>query len=163
MGLKTNSNTGSTFSSNQLLKGHRALLGSLERLSTGKKINKASDDASGMAIVNALESQTMGYGQAIKNSNDAISITQVADGTLEKASNIVQDIRAKAIQAASAAQSPESRLAIQADIGKSLQSMKDIARNTTFMVRHFCPAILLTNNSRWGPKLEKPLPSLWGQ
>ncbi|MBA3011424.1 MAG: flagellin [Proteobacteria bacterium] len=130
MGLKTN--TGSTFFSNQLLKGHRALLESLERLSTGKKVNKASDDASGMAIANAFESQAMGYGQAIRNSNDAISITQVADGALEKASNIVQDIRAKAIQAASAAQSPESRLAIQADIGKSLQSMKDIARNTTF-------------------------------
>lgn len=132
MGFKINTNTGSAFSSYQLQKGQQALSESLERLSTGKKINKASDDAAGMTIANRLASQAKGFGQAIKNSNDAISITQVADGALGQASEIVQDIRVKAIQAASAAQSPETRLAIQADIENSLQSIKDIAQNTTF-------------------------------
>jgi len=132
MSLRINTNTGSAFSSYQLQKGHRALSQSLERLSTGKRINKASDDAAGMMIANTLASQARGYGQAIRNSNDAIAITQVADGALGQASDIVQDIRVKALQAANASQSPESRLAIQADIDKSLQSIKDIAQNTTF-------------------------------
>jgi len=132
MSLKINTNTGSAFSSYQLQKGQQALSESLERLSTGRRINKASDDAAGMTIANRLTSQAKGFGQAIKNSNDAISITQVADGALGQASKMVQDIRVKAIQAASAAQSPETRLAIQADIDKSLQSIKDIAQSTTF-------------------------------
>lgn len=120
------------FSSFHLQKGHQALSESLERLSTGKKINKAADDAAGMMIANILSSQTKGYGQAIQNSTDAISITQVADGALGQASDRVQDIRTKALQAANQSQSPESRQAIQADIDKSLQSIKDIAQDTSF-------------------------------
>lgn len=125
-------NTGSAFSSYQLQKSQQDLSGSLERLSTGKRINKASDDASGMAIANQLASQSNGFGQAIKNANDAISITQVADGALGQATDLIQGIRVKAIQAASAAQSPASLQAIQADIGKSLESLKNIAQNTSF-------------------------------
>jgi flagellin len=132
MSFRINTNTSSAFSGYQLQKGHQALSGSLERLSTGKHINKASDDASGMMIANALASQARGYGQAIRNSNDAISITQVADGALGQASDIVQNIRIKALQAANGAQSPESLQAIQADIGNSLQSINDIAQNTSF-------------------------------
>ncbi|MCP3943818.1 MAG: flagellin [Desulfobacteraceae bacterium] len=132
MSFKINTNIGSAFSGYQLQKGHRALSESLGRLSTGKRINKAADDASGMAIANALSSQAKGFSQAIRNSNDAISITQVADGALGNVSDILQDIRVKAIQAASGAQSPESRQAIQADIEKSLQGIKDIAQNTSF-------------------------------
>ncbi|MCD4678097.1 MAG: flagellin [Desulfobacula sp.] len=132
MSLRINTNTGSAFSSYQLQKSQTDLSGSLQRLSTGKRINKASDDAASMAIANKLASQSRGFGQAIRNANDAISITQVADGALGQATDLIQNIRVKAIQAASAAQSPESRQAIQADIGKSLESLKDIAQNTSF-------------------------------
>jgi flagellin len=132
MSFKINTNTMSSFSSLQLQKGHQALSESLERLSTGKRINKASDDAAGMVIANTLASQAKGYGQAIRNANDAISITQVADGALGQASDILQDIRVKAVQAANGSQSPESRQAIQADIANSLQSIKDIAQDTSF-------------------------------
>jgi len=132
MGFKINTNTNSAFSHLQLQKSQQALSESLERLSTGKRINKAADDASGMVIANTLKSQAKGFGQAIKNSNDAISITQVADGALGQASERLQDIRVKAIQAANASQSPASRQAIQADIDKSLQSIKDIAQDTSF-------------------------------
>ena len=114
MSFRINTNTASAFSSYQLQKGQRALSESLERLSTGKRINKASDDASGMVIANTLGSQARGYGQALRNSNDAIAITQVADGALGQASDILQNIRTKAIQAANGAQSAESRLAIRA-------------------------------------------------
>ncbi|NOX35032.1 MAG: flagellin FliC [Deltaproteobacteria bacterium] len=130
MSLKIN--TGSFFSSYQLHKGQVELSASLERLSSGKRINKASDDAAGMVIANKLASQSSGFGQAMKNAGDAISITQVAEGALGQAANLIQDIRVKAIQAASAAQSPESLQAIQADIGKSLESLKEIADNTLF-------------------------------
>lgn len=132
MSFKINTNSMGAFSSFHLQKGHQALSESLERLSTGKKINKAADDAAGMMIANILSSQTKGYGQAIQNSTDAISITQVADGALGQASDRVQDIRTKALQAANQSQSPESRQAIQADIDKSLQSIKDIAQDTSF-------------------------------
>ncbi|MCD4720323.1 MAG: flagellin [Desulfobacula sp.] len=132
MSLRINTNITSAFSSYQLQKNQADLSGSLQRLSTGKRINKASDDAASMVIANKLASQSRGFGQAIRNANDAISITQVADGALGQATDLIQDIRVNAIQAASAAQSRESRLAIQADIGKSLESLRDIAQNTSF-------------------------------
>ena len=132
MSLRINTNTGSAFSSYQLQKSGQDLSGSLARLSTGKKINKASDDAAGMMIANTLESQANGFGQAIKNANDAGSIAQVADGALGQAIDLIQNIRVKAIQAAGAAQSPESRQAIQADISTHLEALKSIADNTSF-------------------------------
>ncbi|MCP4022346.1 MAG: flagellin [Desulfobacteraceae bacterium] len=132
MGLRINTNIGGAIANYQLQKNQQDLSASLQKLSTGRKINKASDDASGMAIANQLASQAKGFEQAMKNANDAISITNVADGALGQAAEIVQDIRVKAIQAASAAQSPESRQAIQADIGKSLDALRDISQNTSF-------------------------------
>ena len=132
MSLRINTNTSSAFSSYQLQKSQQDLSDSLQRLSTGRRINKASDDAAGMVIANQLASQSNGFGQAIRNANDAISITQVADGALGQAADLIQDIRVRAIQAASAAQSPESLQAIQADIDSSLAALTDIAKNTSF-------------------------------
>ncbi len=132
MGFKINTNTGGAFSSYQLQKSNQDLSNSLQKLSTGKKINKASDDAAGMVIANKLSSQAKAYGQAIKNANDAISISQVADGALGQATDLIQGIREKAIQAASAAQSPQSRRAIQSEINQSLESLEQIAQNTSF-------------------------------
>lgn len=131
MSFRINSGMGG-FSSYQLQKSQQNLSQSLQRLSTGKRINRASDDAAGMVIANKLESQARGFGQAIKNANDAISIVQVADGAYEQSAQLVQDIRVKAIQAANAAQSPSSRKAIQADIDKSLEALSQIADNTSF-------------------------------
>lgn len=132
MGFTINTNTNSAFSHLQLQKGHQALSESLERLSTGKRINKAADDASGMVIANTLGSQAKGFGQAIRNSNDAISITQIADGALGQASDIIQNIREKAIQAANGSQSTESRQAIQTEIETALESLGNIAQDTSF-------------------------------
>ena len=132
MSLRINTNSGSAFSTYQLQKSQQNLSESLVHFSTGKRINKASDDAAGMAIANTLQSQSNGFGQAIKNASDTISIAQVADGALGQATDLIQDIRVKAIQAASDAQSPESRQAIQADISKNLESLKSIADTTSF-------------------------------
>jgi flagellin len=132
MSFRINTNTNSAFTGYQLNKSQESLAGSLERLSTGKRINKASDDASGMVIANALASQAKGYGQAIKNSNDAISMVQIADGALGQATDLLQGIREKAIQASSGIQSQESLQAIQNEINSSLGTLKDIAQNTSF-------------------------------
>jgi flagellin len=132
MSLRINSNSNSTFSNYQLQKSQKDLSGSIERLSTGRRINKAADDASGMAIANKLESLSKAFGQDIRNANDAISIVQVADGAMEQATDLLQNIRVKAMQAGNASQSTESRLAIQADIDKSLEALGNIANDTSF-------------------------------
>jgi flagellin len=132
MSLRINTNSGNTFSSYQLQKNQRDLTGSIERFSTGKRINKAADDASGMTIADQLSSLSRGFGQDIRNANDAISIVQVADGAMEQAAQLLQNIRVKAIQVGNASQSTESRQAIQADINKALKALGNIANNTSF-------------------------------
>ncbi len=132
MSFRINTNIGSLLANYQMKKGQADLSASLHKLSTGQRINKASDDAAGMVIADKLSSQSDGYSQAIKNASDAISITQIADGALGQATELVQGIRVKAIQAAGIAQSPSSRRAIQAEIDQSLASLKDIAGTTAF-------------------------------
>ena len=125
-------NTSSLFSSYQLQKNDEMISNSLNRIASGQRINKAADDASGMVIADNLGSQARGFGQAIRNANDAISIAQVADGALDQATELIQGIRVMALRAANASHSPESLQVIQADIDKSLQSLTDIAQNTSF-------------------------------
>ena len=105
---------------------------SINRISTGERINKSADDASGMTIADSLASQSSGMGQAIRNANDGISITQIADGALEEAVNLIDDIKTKSIQAASDSQSLQSRQALQADIEHSLNALDKIAETTSF-------------------------------
>ena len=152
MGFSIDNNRNGAFSHLQLQKGQQALSDSLEHLSTGKRINKAADDASGMAIANTLKSQAKGFGQAIKNSNDAISITQIAGGALGQASQVIQDIRVKAVQAANGDQSPESRLAIQADIDASLESLQDIAQATSFNGQELLSGNFTDKQFQTGPR-----------
>lgn len=128
--MKINTNKG--FAGYQIQKNQQELASSLKKLSTGKRINSAADDASGMVIANKLSNQASSFSQAIRNASDAISIVQVADGALGQAQSLVEDIRVKAIQAASAAQSPASLKAIQADIAGSLEAIENIAENTSF-------------------------------
>ena len=115
-----------------MVKTDNKLTTSLERLSSGLRINKAADDASGMSIADSLRSQGMGLGQAIKNANDGINIVQTADAALEESINIVNTIKTKAIQAAQDGQTTESRAAIQADIDKLMEELDIIAKTTAF-------------------------------
>ncbi len=80
----------------------------LERLSTGLRINKAADDASGLAIANGFQAQSLGIGQAIANGTDATSLVQIADGALQESTNILNTIRTKAVQASSDGQTTET-------------------------------------------------------
>ena len=104
----------------------------LERLSTGLRINRAADDASGLTIANGFQAQALGIGQAIQNTTDATSLTQIADGALQESTNILNTIRTKSVQAASAVQTTETRRLIQNDIDRLLEQLNNIAENTTF-------------------------------
>jgi flagellin len=106
--------------------------GLLEQLQTGKRINRAADDASGMAIANQLRSQHQGLSQAIRNSNDAISLTNIADSALQEYTDILMEARDKASQAVSDSNSAESRAALEADVKELMDSAEAIAANTSF-------------------------------
>ena len=132
MALRINTNIAALNAHKNLIKTDNSLSSSLEKLSSGLRINKAADDASGMAIADSLKSQSLGLGQAIRNGNDAISIVQTADAALEESINIVNTIKTKSIQAAQDGQSSESRSAIQADITKLREELDNIAKSTSF-------------------------------
>lgn len=131
MSLRINNYAGQ-FATNNLRQTSASFTDSLNKLSTGRSINKAADDASGMVISDSLNSQARGLGQSIRNANDSISLLQVADGALGESSNILQQIREKAIQASSDIQTPESRQAIQSDINKMLESLRGVSDTTSY-------------------------------
>jgi flagellin len=132
MALRINTNVAALNAHRSMIKTDEALNTSLERLSTGLRINRAADDASGMAIADSLKAQSLGLGQAIRNANDGISITQTADGALEEAIKIVNTIKTKAIQAAQDGQTLDSRKKIQSDIDKLLEEVDILANTTSF-------------------------------
>ena len=132
MGFRINTNVAALTAHRNAVMNNKALDQNLERLSSGLRINKAADDASGLAIADSLNSQATGLGQAIRNANDGINIVQTADGALQEYTNIVNTVRTKAIQAASDGQNATSRQAIQKDINKLLQEAQNIASTTSF-------------------------------
>jgi flagellin len=132
MALRINTNIAAMNAHKNMIKTDNSLSDSLGRLSSGLRINKAADDASGMAIADSLRSQSLGLGQAIKNGNDGISIVQTADAALEESINIVNTIKTKSIQSAQDGQTTESRKAIQADISKLRDELDTIAKTTAF-------------------------------
>ncbi len=132
MALRINTNVASLAAQKNLLITDNKLSASLERLSTGLRINKAADDASGMFIADSLKAQHLGIGQAIRNANDGISIVQTADGALQESINIINTIKTKAIQAASDGQTSVTRTAIQNDINKLLEELSVIAKTTSY-------------------------------
>jgi len=132
MSLRIHSNPVESWAGRQLKESQQALHSSLEKIATGKRINRSGDDASGMVIADSLGSQARSMGQAIKNASDAVSMAQIADGALSEVSGIIQAIRTKAIQASQGSLGAESRLAIQSDIDKSIEQLDMIAQNTSF-------------------------------
>ena len=132
MGLRINTNIAALTAYRNLNSADLQLTKSLERISTGLRINRAADDASGMIIADSLKAQSLGIGQAIRNASDGISIMQTADGALQESINIVNTIKTKAIQAASDGQTTETRKAIQGDINKLFSELDTIAKTTSF-------------------------------
>lgn len=132
MGFRINTNIAALSAHTSATMNNRSLDNSLSKLSSGLRINKAADDASGLAIANSLRAQASSLGQAISNGNDAIGLIQTADGALSEYSNILDTIKTKAVQAASDGQNTASRLAIQKDIDKLMEELNIIAKTTSF-------------------------------
>ena len=104
-----------------------ALSTSIERLSTGKRINSAKDDAAGLAIAASLTSQIRGQNQAIRNANDGIALSQAADGSLGEATNILQRIRELAVQSASGTYQNADRTNLQTEVAELQKQLTSIA------------------------------------
>ena len=105
---------------------------SLEKLSSGIRINSAADDAAGMQIADSLRSQAASFGQAARNANDAIGIIRIADRAMEEQIKILDLAKTKAIQAAQDGQTERSRRALQEDISRLLEELDNIAITTSF-------------------------------
>ena len=109
-----------------------ALSASIERLSTGKRINSAKDDAAGLAIASSFTSQIRGQSQAIRNANDGIALAQTADGALGEVTNILQRVRELAVQSASGTYATADRTNLQAEVTQLTAQLTDIQAKTTF-------------------------------
>ncbi|MDD2699049.1 MAG: flagellin [Arcobacteraceae bacterium] len=105
---------------------------SLEKLSSGLRINKASDDASGLAIADKLRTQQNSIGQSINNANSAVAMIQIADKAMGEQSNILDIVKTKLIQSATATTSDEGRKALGKDINKLLNQLDSIAGQTNY-------------------------------
>ena len=105
---------------------------SLQRLSSGLRINSAKDDAAGLAISERFTTQIRGLNQAIRNANDGISLAQTAEGALTEVTNNLQRIRELAVQAANATNSPSDRKALDEEVQQRLAEIERIATQTTF-------------------------------
>ena len=132
MSFRINTNITSLSSNNSTERTNKKLTASLEHLSSGLRINKAADDASGMTVANSLRSQASSLEQSIASGNDAIGILQTADYAMAEQIEIIDTIRVKAIQAANDFHTRDSRLAIHQDIMRLLEEFDNIANTTTF-------------------------------
>lgn len=132
MALTVNTNVASLNTQRNLSNSSNALSTSLQRLSTGSRINSAKDDAAGLQIANRLTSQINGMGVAVKNSNDGISMAQTAEGALEQSTTILQRMRDLSLQSANGSNSPEERKALNAEVNELKKELDRIANTTSF-------------------------------
>jgi len=126
------SNVSAIRSQNASNKANLGLSQAMERLSTGKRINTAKDDAAGLAIATKMTSEIRGLSAAMRNANDGLSVTQVAEGAMGEVSNILQRMRELAVQASSGTVSKSDRTAIQAEVTELTSQISNIAERTSF-------------------------------
>jgi flagellin len=132
MAATINTNVSSLTAQRNLSMGQSSLTTSIQRLSSGLRINSAKDDAAGLAISDRFTSQIRGLNQAARNANDGISLAQVTEGAMGAASNILQRIRELAVQSANASNSASDRQALNAEVGQLTSELDRIAQTTEF-------------------------------
>jgi flagellin len=130
--MRINTNVASLNAQESSTLTDKRMSSSLEKLSSGLRINKASDDASGLAIADKLRTQASSIGQSISNGNSATALTQIADKAMAEQSNILDTVKQKLIQASTATTSDEGREAIGKDINKLLTQLDNIAGQTNY-------------------------------
>jgi len=130
--MRVNHNISALKANNQLAKTNNRLDKSLERLSSGLRINKASDDAAGLAISEKMRTQISGLEQAKRNASDGISVIQTAEGALVEVTSMLQRMRELAVQSANGTLTTDDRKAIQAEIDQLNEEITRIAETTEF-------------------------------
>ena len=132
MAQTVNTNISSLTAQRNLTTNSSALSTSIQRLSSGLRINSAKDDAAGLAISERFTSQIRGLNQAARNANDGISLAQTAEGALKASGDILQRVRELAVQSANATNSASDRKAIQAEVGQLLSELDRVSTTTEF-------------------------------
>ncbi len=130
--MRINTNVSSLNAQESSTLTNNRIKNSLEKLSSGLKINKASDDASGLAIADKLRTQVTSINQGISNGNSAIALLQIADKSMAEQSNILDTVKAKLIQANTDTTSQDGRTAIAKDVTKLLDQLNNIAQQTNY-------------------------------
>lgn len=132
MGLQVNTNVAALNAYRHLSSTQSTMNTSLERLSSGLRINRAADDAAGLAISEKLRAQTNGLGQASSNAQDAISLVQTAEGALNETHSILQRMRQLAVQSSNDTNTADDRAAIQKEVSALNDELDRIATTTQF-------------------------------
>lgn len=127
-----NSNVAALRAQNGSRMANQSLQVAMERLSTGKRINSAKDDAAGLAIASSMTSSIRGMTVAIRNANDGISLAQTAEGALGEVGNMLQRVRELSVQSASGTYSDDDRTNLQAEVTALTSQINDILTTTTF-------------------------------
>ena len=132
MALTINTNVASLNAQRNLGKSQGALNKSMQRLSSGLRINSAKDDAAGLAISDRMTAQIRGLNQASRNANDGISLAQTAEGAMQESTNILQRMRELAVQSSNDTNSASDRTSLQAEVTQLVSELDRIATSTTF-------------------------------
>ena len=127
-----NHNMSAQFANRLLRATHLDMVKSIERLSSGQRINKAGDDASGLAVSEKLRSQVRGLLQAVRNTEDGISFIQTAEGSLQEMHSILHRMRELSIQASNGIYSDQDRAQLQVEVSQLVQEVDRIAATTEF-------------------------------
>jgi len=132
MGMQINTNLAANNAYRNLNDTQNALSKSMEKLSSGLRINRAGDDAAGLAISEGLKSQVNGYAVAARNAQDGISVIQTAEGALSQVHSILQRVRDLAVQAGNDSNNTDSRKAIQTEVTALSDELTRISTSTNF-------------------------------
>jgi flagellin len=131
-GMYVNTNVSSLNAQRQLFNSGNELNTSFERLSSGFRINRAADDAAGMQITDRMTSQVKGLDQAVRNANDAISLTQTAEGALQEVTQSLQRVRQLAVQSQNGINTSADRAALQKEVSALKAEISRVAQTTQF-------------------------------
>ena len=127
-----NTNINSLTAQRNLNASQGSLSTSMQRLSSGLRVNSAEDDAAGLAIAERMNTQVRGLNVAARNANDGISLAQVAEGALGKVGDMLQRMRELAVQSANATNSADDRKALQSEVGQLRDEINRVAKQTSF-------------------------------
>jgi len=127
-----NTNISALRAQNATTMADRMLGSAMERLSSGRRINSAADDAAGLAVATSFTSDIRGMSQGIRNANDGIALAQTAEGALEEVSNMLQRIRELAVQSQNGTLTDDDRSFLNTEVGELVEQIDDILDNTEF-------------------------------